>query len=109
MDCLISPFAPRNPRSPTLARWRGGESLPTPVVVKIRASDFEWYATVCATCGQPNRTWASSCEYVVPGPAGAGRCGASLSSLAVITSREIRSLLLPSCAVGEQAFGEKRA
>ena len=75
-----SPFAPRNPRSPTLARWRSGESLPTPVVVKIRASDVEWYAPVCATCGRPNRTWASSCEYVVAGPAGAGRCGASLSA-----------------------------
>ncbi len=53
---------PPNPRAPTLARWRQGELLPTPVIVDLSAELVNWYAPECPNCHHPNQTGATMCE-----------------------------------------------
>ena len=56
----INPYAPQNPRQPTLARWQAG-SLPTPIVVDIPTELVTAYADPCPTCQRPRKAVACGC------------------------------------------------
>jgi hypothetical protein len=71
-------FTPVNPRAPTLARWRKGDILPTPVVVNLSAGLVNWYSPLCPRCNHPNRTGATQCENVAEKTIGRDICGESL-------------------------------
>ncbi len=56
----INPYAPQNPRQPTLARWQAG-NLPTPIVVDIPTELVTAYADPCPTCQRPRKAAACGC------------------------------------------------
>ena len=58
----LGDHTPPNPRAPTLARWRQGELLPTPIIVDLSAELVNWYAPECPNCHHPNQTGATMCE-----------------------------------------------
>ena len=68
----LSRYTQPNPRFPTLARWRAGEILPTPVEVHLPLKLVQWYAPSCpnSDCRTVNKTDADKCE----------ECGAALDS-----------------------------
>ena len=77
MQREVSPFSAKDPRRPTLARWRAGEGhLPTPVEIEISAGLVDWYAPKCRTCGRPNSPQTTHCT--APANTESGLCGAPM-------------------------------
>ena len=58
----LNPYTPKNPRAPTLARWRVGEVLPIPVVVGLTAALVAEYTDPCPICQRPRAGTGGQCE-----------------------------------------------
>jgi len=64
----INPYTEQNPRYPTIAKWKAGEILPTPYVIKLSAEIVNQYAKPCSNCGKPRIENTCTCNYI-PGKA----------------------------------------
>ena len=58
----MSSYSPANPRKPVIARWRVGDTFPTPYVINLSSNIVDRYIKPCKICKKPTIESACNCK-----------------------------------------------